>query len=153
MDSHILLILINLFTHQKTFIMKKNIFSGMLLLCLFLVASADKIDKKGNILNSNCNPIGSRCGTTTKAEEVNYSFAYNEPRQGSFSMQFTQDAVLQNQQLKQLLVGKSQFVMEEDMPIDADVIETLRMPQHYIVKKGSYPVEFKNGVYSVIFVR
>ena len=133
--------------------MKHSKIMGMLLLCLslYVISYADKMDTKGTILNSNCKPIGTRCGKGSTSKDASLTYVYNEPRQGSFSLQFTEEEVLKNEELAKVLVDKDEFDMEEAMQIPVDIIEALKMPEDYVVEKGTYPVEFSKGIYKVIF--
>jgi hypothetical protein len=125
----------------------------VLLLCIYLISYADKIDKTGTILNSKCNPIGTRCGSRSADSKAEMTYIYNEPRQGSFSIQFTEDVVLKNDALAEVLVDKKEHELTEEMPIPEDVIEALKMPEDYVVPVGIYPIEFNKGVYKMVFVK
>jgi hypothetical protein len=125
----------------------------VLLLCIYLISYADKIDKTGTILNSKCNPIGTRCGSKSADSKAEMTYVYNEPRQGSFSIQFTQEVVQNNEELTKALVDQKEHELTEELPIPADVIEALKMPEDYVVPVGTYPIEFNKGVYKVVFVK
>lgn len=132
--------------------MKKYTIPVVALLCLYIVATADKIEKKGTILNSKCNPIGTKCSSTLSGKEATTTYIYNEPKAGSFSVQYSEEGVNTNPHLRAALVGKRSILLEEDMPIPSDVIRALTMPKGYTVPQGEYPIVYARGVYTIIFI-
>ncbi|MBK6329359.1 MAG: hypothetical protein IPF62_02125 [Bacteroidetes bacterium] len=124
----------------------------MMLLGIFLChySKADKIDKKGTLLNAKCNPIGTQCKTSIQTELI-YTYIFNEPKKGSFSLSVSAQELLKNPLLHQAFMNKKQFILEESMIIPDDVIQILLMPVAYTVQKGIYPLNLQNGIYTIVF--
>jgi hypothetical protein len=125
----------------------------VLLLCVYLISYADKMEKNGTVLTAKCHALGTRCGSKSADSKAEMTYVYNEPRQGSFSIQFTEEVVQNNEELTKALVDQKEHELTEDMPIPADVIEALKMPEEYVVPIGTYPIEFSKGIYTVVFVK
>jgi hypothetical protein len=131
----------------------KHLIAVLTFLCLCLNTKADKIEKKGNILNSNCNPIGSKCNTKSTTSVATTIYVYNEPKRGSFSIQYTDSTVENNEALFAYLHNKRTVEIEEAIEIPADVILELNMPEAYIVPTGTYSVSHSRDLYTIHFVK
>lgn len=118
-------------------------------------AAADKIEKKGTLLNSNCHPIGTRCQSTQAADLVKVSLTYvcNEPSRGSFRLEFKESELMNYPQLWSVFKGQTEIVLDEAMPVPGDVLQLLNLPGNYQIPKGRYPLEYRNACYSVCIVK
>ncbi len=123
----------------------------ILLFCLsWNYCQADKIEKKGTILNSNCNPIGTNCKATSN-NQVSYSYILNEPKRGSLGFQISADELKKIPALQRMLLNQSQFNLEEALPIPDDIAKALQLPSNYTVQPGIYPVSLRNSNYIILF--
>jgi hypothetical protein len=111
---------------------------------------ADKIEKKGTILNSNCNPIGTNCKATSTTQ-VTYSFIFNEPRKGSLGFQISVDELKKLPAFQKVLLNSNQFRLEEAMSIPDEIAKALQLPVSYKVPPGLYRVTLLNSNYTILF--
>lgn len=118
----------------------------------YFEANADRIEKKGTILNSNCNPIGTRCPNDASGSKIELSLTYvcNEPRQGSLKLEFLEQEVMLFAILNKVFKGKSMFTLSEDMPIPIDVQARLQWGGPSSIPSGIYPLEYRNGIYTMV---
>ncbi|MCC7030546.1 MAG: hypothetical protein IT257_09590 [Chitinophagaceae bacterium] len=121
-----------------------------LCLCVVTISFADKIEKKGTILNSNCNPIGTKCKASNQLE-ITATYVYNEPNPGSFSLRISDQIVNSNGVLQSVFKNKTQFVLEEAMQVPEDVVRALKMPTAYTVAKGTYRITYQQNYYTILF--
>lgn len=118
----------------------------------YFKANADRIEKKGTILNSSCNPIGTRCPTDASGNKIEVTLTYvcNEPRQGSFHLEFSEEEVRQFAILAMAFNGKSTFTLSEEMPIPPDVLKIIPWSEKASIPAGNYPLEYRNRKYLVV---
>jgi|LakMenEpi03Aug12_release.lakeMendotaPanAssembly.Ray.scaffolds.fasta_scaffold780293_1 hypothetical protein len=118
----------------------------------YFQASADRIEKKGTILNSSCNPIGTRCPADAAGNKIEVTLTYvcHEPRQGSFRLEFREHEVMQYAILTTAFKGKSTLTLSEEMPIPPDVLQLLQWSGKGSIPSGNYPIEYRNGIYTVV---
>jgi hypothetical protein len=118
-------------------------------------AAADKIEKKGTLLNSNCQPIGTRCIPTSPSGNVRVTLTYvcHEPRRGSFSLELKESELMNYPLLWSVFKGQSEILLEEAMPVPGDVLQLLQWPDTYQIPKGRYALDYRNGCYSICIVK
>lgn len=123
-------------------------------IAFFVASKAEKTEKKGFLFNRNCRPLGANhCETANISQDVPIIYLFNENNDGQFIIQIAENDVNQNKGLNELFSGKRLFEQEEDFIPPADLIMALKLPSHFKVLSGSYPIEHRNGLYRINFTR
>jgi hypothetical protein len=131
--------------------MKQTLSLSLFLICLCLIITSGKIEKNVTIGRaSDCKGLAFNCPAKV-ANTIKATYVFAEPNAQSFSMEFKQEDIDLNGIFAGLLSNKTEFPLEEDFSIPDDVAMALQMPKDYKIKKGIYPMQYKNKMYTVVF--
>ncbi len=117
---------------------------------MYRAGRAEKIEKKGTILNSNCNPIGTKCQGSTNIQ-ITYYFVYNEPKAGCYSIQIPIEEVNKIFALQKMLVNKTHLLLEEPLQLPETMCKALGLATDHKIPTGNYPIRIQNNYYIIIF--
>jgi hypothetical protein len=128
----------------------KQILFLLLYLFIYRAGRAEKIEKKGTILNSNCNPIGTKCQGSTNIQ-ITYYFVYNEPKAGSISIHIPIQEANKILALQKMLANKTHFSLEEPLELPEIMCKALGFASDYKIPTGTYPIRLQNNYYIILF--
>lgn len=128
----------------------RNIFLVLLFCLIWACSLADKIEKKGTILNSNCNPIGTNCKAISNTQ-ITYTFVFNEPKKGNLGFQISKEELGKLPAFQRMLLKSDQFHLEEALTIPDEIVKALQLPSQYKVPPGMYRISLQNNYYTILF--